>query len=106
MRQDENRTDGWGGPKALPIDAIDWNELTITAADGTILRPYGSDGTWIAQGPLVEGAIRYLGSATHGGHIELKALYVLRRGSWINLISGDIAPLEERAPLYGLKGER
>lgn len=85
---------------ALPIRGVDWDDLTLTACDGTVLRPYGCDGTWVPAGDLREGTVRYLGSATHGGHIELKALYRLEGGQWRNVLTGRIAPARERGPMF------
>ncbi len=92
-----------GSCKALPIGSIDWESQTIVAEDGMVLRPYGADGTWVPEDALKEGVVRYLGSATHGGHIELKALYILHQGEWENLITGARTPLKETMPLYKRK---
>lgn len=82
-----------GKLKALPIGSTNKQSGFIYAADGTELHEYGAnDGTWIPVGPVVDGTIRYLGSATHAGHIELKSLYVSVRGQWINILNGKKAP--------------
>lgn len=87
-------------PRALPIKNINWNTLTITAVDGTEFRQYGCDGTWVPVGTLNDGVIRYLGSATHGGHIELKAMFKLIDGNWINLLTGASCKPEETLPIF------
>lgn len=97
----ENSKNTWNeNPQALPIKKIDWNTLTITAIDGTELREYGCDGTWVPIGALKDGDIRYLGSATHGGHIELKAMFRLIDGKWVNLLTGASCELEETTPIF------
>lgn len=80
--------------KALPIERTDKARGTLIAADGTELREYGASGsgTWVVLGELGDGSVRYLGSATHAGHIELKALAVLVDGEWHNIFTGDIEP--------------
>lgn len=78
-----------GRLQALPIRATDEAHCTLIAQDGTELREYGSSGSgrWVSKGPLGDGAIRYLGSASHAGHIELKALWVLYDKVWYNIIT-------------------
>lgn len=83
--------------KALPIQGVDKRKGTLIAADGTELREYGGSGSgrWVAVGSLKSGAICYLGSATHAGHIELKALAVLVDGEWYNILTKEVEPLRE-----------
>lgn len=78
-----------GRLQALPIRATDEARGILIAADGTELREYGipGSGRWVPTGPLGDGAIRYLGSASHAGHIELKALWVLYDKVWYNIIT-------------------
>lgn len=78
-----------GRLQALPIRSTDEARGILIAEDGTELREYGISGSgrWVQAGPLDDGTIRYLGSASHAGHIELKALWVLYQGSWFNIIT-------------------
>lgn len=81
-----------GKLKALPIIQVDKANLTLLSCDGKVLREYGVSGTWVCSEELQEGSIRYLGSASHAGHIELKALYVMSGGRWYNIVSGESEP--------------
>lgn len=84
-----------GKLKALPITATDKKTGTLKGADGTELREYGMPGSgrWVPIGELSDGAIMYLGSASHAGHIELKALCVFAGGAWYNIITGLSEPM-------------
>lgn len=77
---------------ALPIGPVDWKSMTIKSFDGRVFRAYGTDGTWVENKPLQDGDIRYLGSASHAGKIELKALYVLFDNEWHNILTGETSP--------------
>lgn len=92
--------------KALPIVGVDKEKRTLFAANGMEMREYGTygSGTWVETGQLQEGAIRYLGSSTHAGHIELKALYVLVENEWHNIVSGHTEPLEDETSKAVMKG--
>ena len=82
-----------GKLKALPIVSTNKQTGCIYAADGMELCEYwAKDGTWVPASPVSDGSIRYLGSASHAGHIELKCLYVSVRGQWINILNGEKAP--------------
>ena len=90
-----------GKLKALPIVRTG----ALIAADGTeLVEFWANDGTWVPAGDLTDGSIRYLGSSTHAGHIELKALYVMCGGVWYNILTGrpdeTVAPLA--APMLGM----
>lgn len=87
-----------GKLKALPIGPVNWNDMTVLTFDGTVMRPYGADGTWVVDKPLEEGDVRYLGSASHAGKIEFKALYVFAEGLWHNILNGSTAPPVEQKP--------
>lgn len=80
--------------KALPIYGTNEAEGTLLTADGRALVPYGDNCTWVFRGPLEEGSIRYWGSASHAGHIELKAMFVLCEGAWHNIATGSIQRVE------------
>lgn len=84
--------------KALPIQSVNKQKGTLIAVDGRELREYGGSGSgrWVEVGVLEDGAICYLGSATHAGHIELKALAVLVDDEWHNIFNGEVEPCEER----------
>ncbi|WP_251213085.1 hypothetical protein [Adlercreutzia murintestinalis] len=73
-----------GKLRALPIVSADASCAMLLAADGSQLFEYGGfgSGRWIRTGELCDGSILYLGSATHAGHIELKAFSVLIGGVW------------------------
>ena len=77
-----------GKLSALPIGPVNWCDGTVQALDGRVMVPYGNDGTWVEAKPLEEGAIRYLGSASHAGKIEFKSLYVYIAGLWHNILNG------------------
>lgn len=81
--------------KALPIVHVDKEKYTLYSKEGIELCEYGTSGTWVPTGELNDGAIRYLGSASHAGHIELKALYVLVQGEWHNIVSGVVELYED-----------
>lgn len=98
-----------GKLKALPIVRTDKRTGALVAADGTeLVEFWTNDGTWVPTGYLTDGSVRYLGSSTHAGHIELKALYVMCDGIWYNILTGRpdeaVAPLA--APMLGVvKGD-
>ena len=96
-----------GRLSALPIGPVDWNTMTVSSFDGTVMVPYGSDGTWVADKPIEEGDVRYLGSASHAGKIEFKALYVFAEGAWHNILSGKAcgAPGTAAASMSENQGE-
>ncbi|NHM14775.1 MULTISPECIES: hypothetical protein [Eggerthellaceae] len=84
-----------GKLRALPIVSTDKETGVLTAVDGSELCEYGQvgSGRWIRRGDggvgdAADGSVLYLGSATHAGHIELKALCVSVGGVWYNIISG------------------
>lgn len=84
-----------GKLRALPIVATNKKTGSLIAADGAELCEYDRPGSgrWVRQNDLsasgmADGSILYLGSASHAGHIELKALCVFVDGSWYNIISG------------------
>lgn len=79
-----------GKLKALPITRTDKTSGALIAADGTRLFEYGvaGSGRWIPEGELMTGSVCYLGSASHAGHIELKALWVRVEDQWFNIVSG------------------
>ncbi len=84
-----------GKLRALPIVRTSKKTGALIAADGSELCEYGQPGSgrWVrvdAEGAdgVPDGTILYLGSATHAGHIELKALCVSVTGTWYNIISG------------------
>ena len=79
-----------GKLRALPITGTDKETGALIASDGTQLREFGKAGSgrWVRLGEQEEGSILYLGSASHAGHIELKALCVMVEGRWHNVITG------------------
>lgn len=94
-----------GKLKALPIASTNKSTGALAAADGSeFVEFWANDGTWIPVGALTDGSIRYLGSSTHAGHIELKALYVMCDDAWYNILTGKqdkaVSPLA--APMLGL----
>lgn len=94
-----------GRLKALPIMSTNKRTGALVGADGTELCEYwANDSTWVPVGELHDGSVRYLGSASHAGHIELKALYVLCGKDWYNILTGKPAkPLKPlAAPMLGL----
>lgn len=94
--------------RALPIVRTDKRTGALIAANGAELREYeANDGTWVSVGPVRTGSIRYLGSASHAGHIELKALYVLVGDTWYNVVSGRPEKRGTRLapPMLGVSGE-
>lgn len=93
-----------GKLKALPIKTTDKRTGALIAVDGTELCEFwANDSTWVPAGGLENGTVRYLGSSTHAGHIELKALYVMCDGIWYNILTGKpdkaVAPLA--SPMLG-----
>jgi len=78
-----------GKLKALPIIRVNEERKTLYSNTNMELKEYGLSGTWISTGELQDGSIRYLGSASHAGHIELKALYVMIQDRWYSIISGE-----------------
>ncbi|MCL1799323.1 MAG: hypothetical protein FWG23_06275 [Eggerthellaceae bacterium] len=78
-----------GKLKALPITRVSEERKTLYSNTDTEFKEYGLSGTWIPTGELQDGSIRYLGSASHAGHIELKALYVMVQDRWYNIVSGE-----------------
>ena len=90
---------GSGKLKALPIVRTDKRAGTLIAMDGTELAEFwANDGTWVPVGKLCDGAVRYLGSSTHAGHIEFKALYVLCDGAWHSIIGAESRLQADRSP--------
>lgn len=81
-----------GKLQALPIYGVNEIDGTLLDANGRALVPFGDNCTWVFCGPLNDGAIRYWGSASHAGHIELKAMFVLCEGAWHNIATGKITP--------------
>ena len=78
-----------GKLKALPIKTTDKRTGALVAYDGTeFCEFWANDSTWVPEGELHDGVVRYLGSASHAGHIELKALYVMLGGTWYNILTG------------------
>ena len=75
--------------KALPIIRVNEQRKTLYSNTDREFKEYGLSGTWISTGELQDGSIRYLGSASHAGHIELKALYVMVQGRWYSIVSGE-----------------
>lgn len=75
---------------ALPIASVSGEAGTLVACDGSELYEYGGfgSGRWVRTGELHDGSILYLGSATHAGHIELKAFSVLIEGAWCRVTGG------------------
>ncbi len=93
-----------GRLKALPIETTDKRTGALVAHDGMELCEYwANDGTWVPVGDLADGSVRYLGSSTHAGHIELKALYVMFDSVWYNILTGkpDKAVSPPAAPMLG-----
>lgn len=96
---------GAGKLKALPIKTTDKCTGALVAADGTeFVEFWANDGTWVPAGDLADGTVRYLGSSTHAGHIELKALYVMCGGAWYNILTGkqERAATPLAAPMLGM----
>lgn len=75
---------------ALPVVGTEKTTGALIASDGTQLREYGKPGSgrWVRLGEQAEGSVLYLGSASHAGHIELKALCVMVEDRWHNIITG------------------
>ena len=78
-----------GALKALAIVSSHVASGSLLASDGSELYEYGGfgSGRWVRKGDLHDGSVLYLGSATHAGHIELKAYAVLIDGSWHSAIN-------------------
>ncbi len=74
--------------------------MTVSSFDGAVMVPYGNDGTWVVDKPVEEGDVRYLGSATHGGKIEFKALYVFAEGAWHNILTGKVCSIPGAAAAF------
>ena len=83
-----------GKLRALPIARTNKETGTLLLADGSELSSTDSReaAAGCASTPRTPMAFLmgpfYLGSATHAGHIELKALCVSVAGTWYNIISG------------------
>ena len=45
-----------------------------------------------------------MGSASHAGKIEFKALYVLTEGLWHNILTGKACEPVETPPVFATKG--
>ncbi len=84
-----------GKLSALPIGPVNWADMTVRSIDGRTFRAYGISGTWVEAKPYEEGDIRYLGSASHAGKIEFKALFVLIDGCWHNILNGNCEMLDQ-----------
>lgn len=78
-----------GKLRALPIVRIDKESGMLVGADGSKLYECGGQGSgrWLRAEELRDGSVCYLGSATHAGHIELKAMWVRVGGLWYNIIT-------------------
>ena len=73
------------GPGRVRIVRVDYerNELFDEAGQGYYELP---GGLWAGFGPVCEGSVRYWGSGSHAGHINLLPALVFRGGRWVSLL--------------------
>lgn len=84
----EERVGGGGReprPGRVRIVRVDYerNELFDEAGQGYYELP---GGLWAGFGPVCEGSVRYWGSGSHAGHINLLPALVFRGGRWASLL--------------------
>ena len=82
-----NPAEACGGALRFPtvhIVSVDYACQILTGEDG---REYYElpDSSWIAAGPVVEGSVRYWGSGSHAGHINLLPLAYYENGQWVSV---------------------
>lgn len=63
------------------------NELYDETGHGYYELP---GGLWTEFGPVHEGSIRYWGSGSHAGHINLLPALIFSDGQWVSLIDKSI----------------
>lgn len=84
---------GGGNPRLAPvwIVRVDYgaNELFDADGNGYYELP---DGGWMKFGPVCEGSIRYWGSGSHAGHINLLPTEQYRDGAWVNVMGCSPGP--------------
>lgn len=82
-------TAGWRAgvprPGRIHIVRVDYakNELYDADGNGYFEMP---GGMWAPFGPVHEGSVRYWGSGSHAGHINLMPVAQYRNGTWVNVM--------------------
>lgn len=79
-----------GKLKSIPVKTTDKDAHSLILVNGTELYEYSTSGTWVETGGLHDGAMRYISSTSHGGHLEMKPLFVLSDNVWHNVVTGRI----------------
>ncbi|MGI6216752.1 MAG: hypothetical protein ACOYIK_03970 [Coriobacteriales bacterium] len=84
------------GP-AVHVSRVDYESGILYDAQGC---PYVelSDSTWIEMATVGEGSVRYWGSGSHSGHINLFPLWEFREGGWFNVVNGKREQKSPRIP--------
>ena len=70
--------------KEIPIVSVDKGTFEFIDADGNHYVEVDSD-IWVRSGHVIDGAIGYHGSGSHGGHVVLKPFYRFSNGTWSRL---------------------
>ena len=74
-------------PRRFPtvhICSVDYACQILVGEDGREYREL-SDSSWIEIGPVREGSVRYWGSGSHAGHINLLPLAYYSDGEWVDV---------------------
>lgn len=75
--------------RAQTVHIYEVDYATGTLVDGEGRRYHEQhDGTWLVEGAVHEGSVRYWGSGSHAGHINLCPMWVRERGAWRNIVTG------------------
>ena len=77
-------------PSRVHIVRVDYEKNELFDADGN--GYYELPGAiWAEFGPVREGSVRYWGSGSHAGHINLLPLAQYRDGEWVSMMpaAGD-----------------
>lgn len=72
-------------PHRVHIVRVDYAKNVLYDADGNgYFEMPGS--IWAQLGPIHEGSVRYWGSGSHAGHINLMPKEQYRNGVWVNVM--------------------
>lgn len=69
------------------IERVDYQFMTLFDAQGNEYYEL-PDSTWTIIGQPHEGSVRYWGSGSHAGHINLFPLMYYTNGHWVNIRTG------------------
>ena len=92
------------GIREVPVCGMEDMPLVLRGVDGNRYREVDGN-VWMAVGG--EGAVAYVGTSRHGGHMVLRPLFVKINGEWRNLITGKARSLGQPgcAPAHGMEGQ-